>query len=432
MHGVLDGNVVPDALRHYVARARSKGALKHHPEDFCVLERHKGFCCTTGVESDLGAEADGMFSRRETGFVAVTLVKRLMRTPDAVADLAHLFGVNSDDITIFGQKDRRARTAQRIVVGRADYATVARACCPEPLGNWGPASFIKDATIVEGGANLGDFVANRFAITVRLAGWRRREIEEYVREHLQPIEQAGMRFPNGYGPQRFARRQNGHQIGQTLLLYGAEAAIKQFVTETTIHERRRETHAIRRTLGECWARAEVEARRRTCSVARIRIEFERMKEVLGRVYVQLQMDIEYRLIDAVLSTGSFESAVDSLRREVGFWTGAYQAYWFNQVLAAVLSGRVELKGESIPLYCPDPFVARWYREMGFPEAIPEKVDRQASRLFMRGIAWRKLFTAVHDFRHHAVDGAWVTEFELDPGCFATTLLELLFELEERN
>lgn len=425
---VLDSNAVPDALRQFVALARTKGRIKQRPEDFRVLERHKGFCCTTGIASDLGDGAVA-FPERETGYVAVTLAKRLMRTPDAVADIVGVFRLDSDDVTFHGQKDRRAETGQRIVLRRADYATVLRACCPEPLGNRGPSYFLKDPEVVEGPADLGDFVANRFEITVRLPNWRRPAIEEYVREHLGPIERAGMRFPNGYGPQRFGRRQIGHQIGQKLIVLGAEAAIKQFLTETSVHERR-QIWEIRQQLADCWARAEVEAGKRRCSVAQIKREFQRMREVLAPVYSETQMDIEFRLIDAVVHYMSFSAAVQSQKREVGFWTGAYQSYWFNKVLAAAITGKIELPGDKIPLYCPDPSVARWYRNIGFPEAIPEAVDRQSAALFMKGTAWRSAYTTVHAFQHHAVDNAWVTEFELDPGSFATTLLELIFELYE--
>src|SRR5262249_24282220 len=87
---VLRGQPIHDSLRLYVPEGLEPGWIKEAPEDFRVFERHDGFLCTTSLESDMAASVE-TGSRRETGFVGVTLAKRLMKTPDAVAALAERF-----------------------------------------------------------------------------------------------------------------------------------------------------------------------------------------------------------------------------------------------------------------------------------------------------------------------------------------------------
>jgi TruD family tRNA pseudouridine synthase len=413
----------------YVPQGLEPGLIRKFPDDFRVFERHEGFLCTTSLESDMPDRVE-FGSRRETGFVGVTLVKRLIKTPDAVAALAEMFGLRPEQVSIAGQKDARAETAQRIVFDNVDLDVVARACRPEPLERRGPSSFIKDATVEPGALRLSGFLANRFRIWVTLEGWRKEKVERYVAQRLAPLGSANViQYPNAYGPQRFGRRKIGHDVGHAFIVEGAEAAFKMFVTQTSRHERREITE-VREELGRCWARAEETARQTGCSVAQVREEFVRMRDLLERVARDFQLEIEERLVKEVLSLRSFDEAASSLLKDVGLWLGAYQAYWFNQVLAAVVSGALKLSGDAIPMYKDDPVVKNWYWKVGFGEAIPAQINRRTAKLFPRGVAWRPTFTTVSGLKHVANNGAWLCEFELPPGAFATAFLDQLFEVIE--
>ena len=121
------------------------------------------------------------------------------------------------------------------------------------------------------------------------------------------------------------------------------------------------------------------------------------------------------------------------------WTGAYQGYWFNQVLAAALTGEITLDNQDdpearIPLYMDEQRSLRFYRRFA-PEAVQTRVDPLVRELFLtpqhkhdRGPR-RPLFVPVGGLSYDCEDGAVNMGFSLPKGAYATTFLGILFAVE---
>src|ERR1700679_267199 len=91
---------------------------------------------------------------------------------------------------------------------------------------------------------------------------------------------------------------------------------------------------------------------------------------------------------------SFEEMIKrnrAVKDDVSLWVGAYQGYWYNQVLGRVLDGEIptsalevcERGGELlIPLYFPGDAKSVAFYEQVCPEAIPHNIDRVVRKLFL--------------------------------------------------
>lgn len=430
---------VPTEVTDYIGRGRVPARIKMQPADFNVEERQSpDRLCTTSTSSDL--DESGAYGSGKPGLVGVTLVKQKLTTFAAVYEVARTLGISASRVSYAGLKDRWAMTAQRIVIDGVHLDDVRRMCCPDKI--YGAGWFIKDATPASGRLAKGQLLSNRFTLNVAVPGMSAGQISEYISPRLEQLASRGWLVPNAYGRQRLGRRQNLYQIGETLMREGAEAAIKRFLTETAPNNERPAATQLREKLGRQW------------------LWFQNMKEVLDQpldrgepTYRCLNMDVEYKIVTRMLQLeGSWNKVMNSLLDEFSLWVGAYQSYWFNQVLARVIRGEIVLEGDSIPLLV---FDQKWdnqrrrftdedgealsfYRKY-CPEAIPDKVDPEVKKLFLtprrngRGqisIPWRRAMIPVLDIKHTIDNGMWRPQFELRSGGYATTLLGLLFDIDQ--
>jgi tRNA(Glu) U13 pseudouridine synthase TruD len=158
------------------------------------------------------------------------------------------------------------------------------------------------------------------------------------------------------------------------------------------------------------------------------------------------MYIEHTLARQIAKDKDFEKVLRlnrSVKDDVSLWVGAYQGYWFNQVLGRVLDQEIpiselevgERDGELlIPLYFPgDEKSVEFYKRV-CPEAIPQHVDPVVQELFLTNEGKRRgprrpAFITVNDLEMDVHDGAIDFKFLLRSGAYATNFLSTLFDLD---
>lgn len=435
---------VPAEIYGYIGMGRVPAKIKMKPEDFVVEERQNASrICSIGTSFDPELSFEEVSGKPH--LVSVVLVKKRLPTFDAVRRVAAELGIPKHRVTFAGLKDRWAVTAQHLVIDLSGtnltIADVRRACCPREIN--GTGWFIKDAVPASSLLSKGQLLSNRFTLNVQVPGLTAAQIDEYVQPRLKMLESKGWVIPNAYGRQRLGRRQNLHLIGQTLIEDGAEAAIKRFLTETAPGVERDAATKIRQQMADQW------------------YWFQNMKEILERpldngrpAYECLNMSTEHEVVLKLIELGSFEAVMLAMHDDIfSLMVGAYQSFWFNQALAKAMRGEIPLPADgSIPLLV---FDKEWdskrrretdndgealsFYKQYCPEAVPSRVDAAVRKHFLtprrnhRGQAnapWRKAMIPVVDLLHSADNGIWHCKFELRSGAYATTLLGLMFDLDD--
>jgi hypothetical protein len=220
------------------------------------------------------------------------------------------------------------------------------------------------------------------------------------------------------------------------------------VVENNDHPKANE---LRRQLAAKWAEAERVAEEKGQSVAEQFYCFLDMKKLLetigyrGKpVYKMANMFIEYKLVNKILSTKCIERAVRELKDDLSLSVGAFQGYWFNQLLGdvndegakiSVRSLEVDKDGEPvIPLYFPgDERSVAFYRQW-CPQAVPDQLDRKTKEIFLSNFNGRPgprrpAFIFVNDLSYEVHDEVVSFCFSLRSGAYATTFLSYLFQLD---
>jgi TruD family tRNA pseudouridine synthase len=435
---------VPAEVMEYIGKGRVPARIKVKPEDFIVEERQgTNKLCTVAPNSDFDDSYDVVTGK--PGLVGVDLVKTRINTFDAINRLAQELRLPKNRISFAGLKDRWAVTAQYVVIDtggtEVTIDTIRRSCMPEKIR--GAGWFIKNARPAASRLSKGQLQSNRFTLNVQVPGLSAQQILDYIEPRLRQLEANGWVIPNAYGRQRLGRRQNLHLVGKTLIESGAEAAIKQFLCDTAPGVEREAATRLREFTREQWYYFD-------------RVQ-ERMEQPLdgGRpAYECLNMGVEYEIVCHLVEHGSFEAVMQAMKDDIfSLMIGAYQSFWFNQALVMSMRGEITLGSDGcIPLLV---FDKRWddksrretdvdgdalsFYKQYLPEAVPAKVDPTVRKLFLtprrnhRGqasVPWRKAMIPVVEMQHTAEDGVWHCQFELRSGGYATTLLGLLFGLDQ--
>jgi TruD family tRNA pseudouridine synthase len=441
---------LPDSVMEFLGTwTRAAARLKTQPRFFKVEEQSTAdFRCTAGTTSDL-ASGHLFGGGTEVGnLIAVTLVKRCLTTPSAIDKaIALVTGPNGPKVrvTYAGMKDRWALTAQRIVFEGARWEDVVRACMPDESQLDEVGIFLKDPTRTQRHLSKGHLVGNNFTIKVMVPGMRAAELEGYVGPRIAHLSRSGrLIVPNAFGRQRLGKRQNLFGVGHDFIVYGPEVAIKRFLTETSPNESPWAAEVRGKLLAE-WEAAEVKAATAGNTVAQQMLHLHGMREILEegshdkQAYKKLNMTIEHRIVCQLLENLDYEKTLRVLHDDFSLWTGAYQGFWFNQVLASLLTGEITLDSQNdpearIPLFM-DEKRARGFYSRNAPEAIPTRVDPLVRELFLsprhkhdRGPR-RPLFVPVGGLDYDCEDGAVNIRFSLPKGAYATTFLGILFQVE---
>lgn len=425
---------------------------KKDPLHFVVTEKQPGLQLTVSPKSDLPNPE--MYMARKGRYVAATLVKTRHTTPAAIDAVARLLGVDARCISYGGLKDRTAVTSQMIVIEGVSLDHVRRSCFPSEQTLREHGFFLKDARPTDKKLSKGHLEGNRFEILLTVDGKSAAELSEYLQprvNYLMAEQGNAPKVPNFFGRQRLGRRQNLMGVGREFILNGVNAGVKRFICEAVKENDHPKATEIRMELAKIWEEAEVRAANRGETVAEQFMCFLDMKAVLEApigyhkkpVWKMANMYIEHRLVNRILATKSMEQAVTDLRNDLSLSIGAYQGFWFNQVLGAVIDGKVPLSaldrghnGEPvIPLYFTgDDQSVAFYKQV-CPEAIPDKVDPFIKRLFLtnppgRPGPRRSAFISVKNLEYRVHDGAVSFKFSLPSGSYATNFLAYLFELDQ--
>lgn len=445
--------------------------IKIKPADFVVEERFDSdILCTATASSDLAVPYS---DTGEGDLVAVTLVKSKLTTEHAIEKMRELLGVESDDVkvTYAGMKDRWAVTAQRVVIGGPGitFERVMRACMPDMKSLRSPYGgiFIKDPIRVKSHLSTGQLLGNRFSIKVYVDGLPAEKLEHYVRARIGYLSEGTcsdscdqLLIPNAFGRQRLGRRQNLFGVGHDFIVHGAEAGIKRFLSEPGATECFMVKQA-RQEIGRIWQEAESQAKQKSASIISQREHLQRILEILERrsgrenleFFQRFNMVWEAKVVRKLLQSPDLETALRQHYKIFSMWVGAYQGFWFNQILGRILNqslvipGDIDIKERKIPLYMREQKTLRFYSNY-CPEALPSDLDPLVSRVFLstrkkiRDAATggyrtyfnraprRPLFVQVNDLNARFQDGLVKLDFELRSGSYATTLLEILFDLDQ--
>lgn len=446
--------------------------IKQDPSDFIVEEQSTpSLRCNITTKSDL----DSPYCESGSGeMIAVTLVKCRLTTEHAIKRMLDLLGKTPRQVRVSyaGLKDRWAITAQRVVIeGEITFEEVLRNCMPdmeELTSSRGSGIFIKDPIRVRKHLGMGHLVGNNFTIKVYAPGQSSSALESYIAPRIKALsfangfQQGSFLFPNAYGRQRLGRRQNLFGVGYEFIVNGAEAGIKRFLTEVSGNEKPQAQEARRRLARE-WEAAEAKAKEEGSTVARQVLHLQGMLEILeepvghhgAKFCEQFNMVWEHKIVSKLLETRDYERTLRAHYTIFSLWTGAYQGFWFNQVLSKVLTGEVVLEGDcqdcerQIPLFMDNPKSTKFYGKY-CPEALLPRMDPLVQEVFLSTLVdgkdrhtgkpkqyhrkppRRPLFVSVQGFKSDCRDGVATLKFMLRSGSYATTLLDILFDVEQPN
>lgn len=467
-----DGDTfIPGSVMEYLGgtgKPSISASIKGHPRDFIVEEQSSHvFRCTTNTKSD----SENPYCESGIGNkIAVTLVKCRLTTEHAIAKLLELLGKSPREVTVSyaGLKDRWAITSQRVVLeGNITFDEVLRACMPdEDELLRGSGIFIKDPERVKNRLERGHLLGNNFTIRVLAKGSTCSDLESYIEGRIGQLSSRSgtdsFMFPNAYGRQRLGRRQNLFGVGYEFIVNGPEAGIKRFLTEVNSSEKPDAQNARRRIAVE-WEAAEARARETGSTVAKQATHLAAILEILEesvghrgtKLCEQYNMVWEAQIAKELLRTLDYEQTLRNLYKVFSLWVGAYQGFWFNQVLGKVLRSEIILDGSEpdherqIPLFTDNPKSEKFYARH-CPEAIPARMNETVRKVFMSTLVngkdrrtgkpkkWhrkpprRPLFVAVQGFDSSCADGVATLNFMLRSGAYATTLLDILFDIKQPN
>lgn len=443
----------------YLSRTREPATIKRTPDDFIVREplpEDPTVFLTPGPESDL--PPDWVPERTDKRIVRTTMVKERLTTFAAKDWLAKILTktigryISPEDIDDSGLKDRWAKTPQSLTINGVTVDEVLRCTWPYTPGRAG--FFLKDVRPASRRLTQGDHRANRFNIKVRLDNMTKRQIEDYVRPMVEKFEAVQRYIPNPYCRQRIGRKQNLHVIGRTLVTGDfasppgvppfnshAEAATYRFLFDLAGNE-----HPLAR---ETRVKAE----------AYWLYNFPAMKQLFERVHRQVNLSFEYKIVERLANSdkynGSFERVIASMRKDTALWAGAWQSYWWNQVLfnrleswvrpTSTVNGKTVYAvnhNQRIPVLMDTEDARQYYATLPYArEACQELAlaDRFTRETFLTPTCRntgevrpfgprRRAFIRVDNLTWTAEDGVWTCQFDLPAGAYATAFLGMLFNL----
>lgn len=153
----------------------------------------------------------------------VTVQKSGISTHEAARRIARAFGVAPALVGYAGLKDARAVSVQRFSVpgGRESVVSGGEIAGMAVLG----------AKPHRNKLRLGHLAGNRFLVRIRGTV---PDAEARARAVLAELERRGA--PNGFGPQRFGSKGDGHLVGRAIVLGDADAAVRTMLAPGPVAE----------------------------------------------------------------------------------------------------------------------------------------------------------------------------------------------------
>ncbi len=386
------------------------GIIKVQPEDFLVEELPRYEASGAGTHTYAFIE------------------KRGIGTREALNRIARAVGVLRKDIGAAGLKDARAVTRQWISIEHVEPQQVEQVSIP--------AVQILQTTRHTNKLKPGHLRGNRFVIRLRNPVLPLEEAARIAGEALQILTQKGV--PNYFGPQRFGNRDDNHWLGRAVIRNDASEFMDLFLgrpmegveSESIFHARSQYEQGHYEEALACWPRHLSDRCRALRAMAKTKGDKKRA----------------YYGVDKHLKS---------------LFISAYQSALFNQILAArmphidkLLLGDMAYKHENGACFRVDepeteqprcdrfeisptgPLLGERTTRLTGPageiedpildaEGLSEGELRQMKRLGARG-GRRPLRFQPRDIDvatgQDDLGGYLELHFELDPGCYATTLI----------
>jgi len=173
-------------------------------------------CAIKTCDEDFIVEEIPLYEPSGQGTHVYALIgKKGISTPDALAQIARVFGIPRWQIGFAGQKDARAVTRQWISIEHIK---------PEQLLNLDiPKIKVLSVTRHGNKLKLGHLAGNRFVIRLRKLQIPVTEAAAIAKNVLTVLSGRGV--PNYFGTQRFGNRNTGHLLGEAI----AKDRIDEFV-----------------------------------------------------------------------------------------------------------------------------------------------------------------------------------------------------------
>jgi tRNA(Glu) U13 pseudouridine synthase TruD len=299
--------------------------------------------------------------------VAMTVVKKGMSTWRMVDLLAKFLSqqlgrpVNHKQIYVSGLKDKKAITAQTVVVLGVSMAELSAV-------DWSwfhegpPGMFVKDVRPTDRLLFQGDHLANAFEIVVRADGQSADELRQYIYPYAVRLQERGFWMPNCFERQRYGPTQNNQLWGKTLLtgeyeappgtnpfMSAVEALLFQMLFGTSESEAP-EAVALKQDLQPYW-----------------QFNFEAIATALrqhrGRFNLGLEYEVAKRLADEKNFGRCAEAVLYDLKDRLSIALGAWQAFYWNWEVASQIKSKRARPGNraSLPLLLACEDAKRYYR-----------------------------------------------------------------------
>lgn len=228
-------------------------------------------------------------------------------------------------------KFKDAAGGMKVFIAHANASEVGAIDWPAELG-----VRLNQARLYKSNAlSKGDHRQNRFQLKIVVKGEDQASVDNYLRAPLAKLERLSHCIPNAVNWQRLAARQLGHLHGYTLITgdYQAPRGVHAFGTASEA--------ALYRFLHEISGRENPAAEQMRREMEPFWLyDFAGMKQKLSRSYRQLNMSVEYKVVERLADIdryrGDFQEVVRSMSEEVSMWVAAWQSWWWNHVLVRKL------------------------------------------------------------------------------------------------
>jgi tRNA pseudouridine13 synthase len=369
-----------------------KGYFKYRPEDFIVEEiRPDGTLITVDGQSAKPDVEDG------EGTVYFDLTKVGVSTMDAGNRIAEVTGYDSKSIGYAGIKDAVALTSQRMSI-RAGILN-------EILLLNIPGMIIRNVHEAKGVVQIGALLGNRFTLLLRT---HNPLTQDWVDERMAHIKTHGIM--NYFGVQRFGTpRFIAHDVGRAMLVEGAQASVKTYITKASPFELPFFTERRARLL-ELWG------------------DWVAMKNAIADLPYSFRHEMD-TLSSLIKTGGMFSAAIEAVQQQAGMWVRAYASYAANEVLSDAEVSGAELPDPMPQLLNPDPKALSVYKNILERDNLRNPMSALKSYPFIRVGRNPTFVPVIHPDIHSykIIPEGLALSFSLSKGAYATTMLMYLID-----
>jgi len=374
------------------------GYLKLWPQDFIVEEKSMYGVQETVDFADL-FDTKKTFSEKEPTIYA-TLVKCKLPTFEATNDLARLLEIEPKKIQSAGIKDTDAMTSQLISIRKTDIEKIKKVSSPY--------YFLKNIYSGKGVVEIGSLEANKFTILIRT---NPDFDKDQFNQNLEEVKRHG--FFNFFYSQRFGSPRFINWFWGALVLKGEyEKSVSSFLCsggQREISYFKNIRVEIKKNLGN----------------------WDKILDIIKPLPIALQNEI--RVVEYLRKNpNDFVGALKQIEKQLQLWVFAYSSLLFNRKISEYISNGTKLP-ETLPLMLSDDkndrmFYSDFLKEDGFSSVAMKNLTP-----FSNVIQWKKreikTIVKAEIYKTELVPEGVILSFYLPKGCYATSFLSQLFQLE---